>query len=249
MRTPAPERAGPGIAGIVPHAGWGFSGRLVVEVLSCLSRSIDTIVIIGGHLGRADGIVCLTEDAFETPLGQVAADAALLRLLRSQIPMREDSSADNTVEVHLPMIRHLFPGATALGLRAPPAPAAMLLGSAIADSARTLGRRVAVLGSTDLTHYGPGYGFAPAGSGDEAARWVREVNDRRILDSLVAMDTEAALDRAVRERSACSVGGALAAITFSRESGAGRGTLVRYATSLDIHPADSFVGYAGIFYS
>src|SRR5689334_3881061 len=94
MRPPAAELTDAGLAGVVPHAGWVFSGRLVVEVVSGLSRSMDTIVIIGGHLGRADGIVCLGEDAYDTPLGQVAADTALLREVRGQIPMREDNAPD-----------------------------------------------------------------------------------------------------------------------------------------------------------
>jgi len=37
-------------SGIIPHAGWAFSGRLALEVLSVLARGIDTIVIIGGHM-------------------------------------------------------------------------------------------------------------------------------------------------------------------------------------------------------
>ena len=63
------------------------------------------------------------------------------------------------------------------------------------------------------------------------------------------MDCTAALERALRERSACSAGGALAAVSFARESGIRKGSLVRYATSLEIRPAESFVGYAGILYA
>ena len=249
MRRPTTPRAADGTAGIVPHAGWEYSGSLALEVLSCLSRSMDTIVIIGGHLGPSDGIMCLAEDAFETPLGEIRADADLLARLRSVLPMREDRHADNTVEVHLPMVRHLFPGAAALGLRAPPSDDALRLGAAIAEAARESGKGVVVVGSTDLTHYGASYGFSPSGTGEQALRWVREVNDRRLIDCLVAMDPRGALERALHERSACSVGGAMAAIEFARVSGARSGTLLRYATSFDVHPSDSFVGYAGVLYS
>ena len=104
-------------------------------------------------------------------------------------------------------------------------------------------------GSTDLTHYGPSYGFAPAGTGTRALRWVREVNDHRFIESLLAMEFKTALERALTERSACSAGGALAALSFARENGVTKGELVRYSTSFDVHPGDSFVGYAGILYS
>ena len=79
--------------------------------------------------------------------------------------------------------------------------------------------------------------------------WVREVNDRRFIDAVLAMDVEAVIERALGERSACSAGGALAAMGFARERGVSRGELLRYCTSRDVHPAESFVGYAGIVFS
>jgi MEMO1 family protein len=248
MEKTFPPTHDDGIAVVVPHAGWEYSGSLALEVLSRISRSIDTIVIIGGHLGPADGILCAYEDAYDTPLGCIEADLELLAALRGDLAIREDRYADNTVEVHLPFLRHLFPQARALGVRASPSRDADRLGKALARSAAALGRRIAVAGSTDLTHYGTSYGFAPAGTGEAAEKWVREVNDRRFIDSLLALDFDAALERALQERSACSAGGALAALSFARENGVARGELVRYMTSLDVRPAESFVGYAGVLY-
>ena len=238
-----------GVAGVVPHAGWEFSGSVAFEVLSRISRSMDTIVIIGGHLGPADGILCAFEDAYETPLGPIEADIPLLAELRQAMTLHEDRHADNTVEVQLPFVRHLFPSARVLGMRASPSRDAETLGVTLAAVARKLKRTLAVVGSTDLTHYGTNYGFSPAGSGEAALRWVRDTNDRRFIESLLSMDFDAALQRALRERSACSAGGALAAMSFARESGIRKGSLVRYATSFDVHPAESFVGYAGILYA
>jgi len=199
-------------------------------------------------MGPADRIVSAFEDAYETPLGDLRADTALRQRLAGAMELEEDRERDNTVEVHLPLVRFLTPGVLVLGLRAPPSPLSESLGEAIADAAAALGRRVAVAGSTDLTHYGSNYGYAPAGRGEDALRWVREVNDRRIIDRMLALDVAEALARARRERSACSIGGAAAAMSFARKSGAGSGTLVRYATSWDVVPGESFVGYAGILY-
>jgi hypothetical protein len=243
-----PAPAAPGIAGIVPHAGWEFSGRLALEVFSCLSRSIDTIVIIGGHLGPADGIVSAAEDAYETPLGPVTADLELLEALRGALDIREDRAADNTVEVQLPFVRHLFPTVRVLGMRAAPSEEARRLGEELARVERGLNRRFGVIGSTDLTHYGTSYGFQPAGEGERAVEWVKDKNDRRFIEALLALDFDAALQRALKERSACSAGGALAAMTFARDKGITAGSLLGYSTSYDVHPAESFVGYAGILY-
>ena len=249
MRVPGGTGPANGIAGVVPHAGWEYSGAVAFAVFSGMVSHMDTIVIVGGHLGPADGIMCSTEDGYETPLGTIAADTDLLDRLRALLPMREDRYADNTVEVQLPFIRHCFPSAKALGLRASPSAAASRLGEAVFQVARDLKRTVAVVGSTDLTHYGPNYGFAPAGSGKDALRWVTEVNDRRLIDRMLALDIDGAMERSLQDRSACSAGGALAAMAFARASGISTGTLVRYMTSADIHPSASFVGYAGILYA
>jgi AmmeMemoRadiSam system protein B len=248
MEEILPPLSSPACAGIVPHAGWRFSGRLALQVLSSLARGIDTIVIIGGHMGSNDRIVAAFEDSCDTPLGEIFSDLELLDALRRHLEIREDRERDNTVEVHLPLVRHLAPGAKVLGMRAPPSPLAAELGKAVFESASALGRRVAVAGSTDLTHYGSNYGFSPAGAGPEALKWVREVNDRRIVQSMLELDIESALQRAQTERSACSVGGAAAAMQFARDCGARAGRLAGYMTSSDTLPGASFVGYAGILY-
>jgi MEMO1 family protein len=248
MQAEIPAGAATALAGVAPHAGWEFSGAMALAVFSRLSRSVDTIVIIGGHLGPSDGLLAAFEDGFETPEGPIRADTDLLDGLRSRLPIREDRFADNTVEVQLPFVKRLFPGAMALGLRAPPNGEAASLGEALAAISRDMGRRIAAVGSTDLTHYGPNYGFCPAGKGRAALSWVRDTNDRRFIESLLMMDSSAAIGRSVSERSACSAGGAVAAMCFARARGAHRGTLVEYATSWDVHPAESFVGYAAILY-
>ena len=75
------------------------------------------------------------------------------------------------------------------------------------------------------------------------------MNDRRLIDAALSMDIPAVLDRSRRERSACSAGGAVAAISFARARGVMHGELLQYRTSHEIHESDSFVGYAGILFS
>jgi len=237
------------LAGIAPHAGWTFSGAVAAQVVASLNPAVDTLAVVGGHLGVSAGILAAREEGYETPLGACSADLPLLDYLMRHLSVREDRYADNTVEIQLPLIRHLLPEVQVLSLRAAPGAIALELGESLAAAEKDLGRRIAVLGSTDLTHYGPNYGFMPHGRGKEAVRWVKEVNDRRIIDSLLALDLEEALQRGVTEMSACSVGGAVAAAEFARRKGAEEGKLLRYTTSYDLIPDDSFVGYAGIIYS
>ena len=107
-------------------------------------------------------------------------------------------------------------------------------------------KRVVVLGSTDLTHYGPNYGFAPNGHGPEAVKWVKEVNDKKFIDQALKLDGPGMLKAAQADQSACSAGGAVAAVAAAKAQGAQKAALIDYYTSYDVMPGDSFVGYAGM---
>ena len=233
-------------AGVAPHAGWDFSGRLAFRVMRCLEPGIQTVAVVGGHLGPRDGLLAAFEQGYETPLGTVPADLELLDCLRQHLPIAEDRWPDNTIEVQLPLLRYLAPRTMVLGLRASPSGQALELAEALAACAAQLGRKLAVIGSTDLTHYGPNYGFTPRGTGPDALAWVREHNDRRLLDCLLGLRHNEALELAQRERSACSAGAAVAAARYAELRGATSGRLLEYATSHDRHPGSSFVGYAAI---
>lgn len=237
-----------GRACVVPHAGWDFSGEIALRGLRGICQDTKTIVIVGGHLHPRDGVLAAFEEGYETPLGPLPADLELLSFLADQLKLGEDVYSDNTVEVNLPFVKYLFPEGKVLGLRASPSRSAEKLGALLHRAARSLQKKIAVVGSTDLTHYGPNYGFTPQGSGTQAVQWVKDVNDRRLIDALLNLDPSKAIDLANQEHSACSVGGAVAAACFARAGGCRTGTLLAYTSSYDIHPSSSFVGYAAIIY-
>ncbi len=236
------------VAGIVPHAGWVFSGMLAYDVIRRLRKNSDTIVVIGGHLGPGTPVLASFDDAYETPAGVLEADVALLNEIRSRIEIREDIRADNTVEIQFPMVEALFPQVKALYMRAPAGRDSFTLGNVIAEAAVKLGETVRVIGSTDLTHYGPAYNFSPHGSGAAAYEWVKNKNDAEILDFFIRMEEDAAVQKANTDQAACSIGAAAAAIAFAKKNGVSSGKLINYSSSYDISPGSSFVGYGGVAY-
>ena len=236
------------VSGVAPHAGWAFSGRSAARAFARLDGGAETVVVVGGHLREGDSIVAADEDFYEAPQGSLRVDHELLERVRGVVEMHPDRRGDNTVEVQLPFVAHFFPRAEVIGLRAPPTEESYELGRCIAVAAEDLRRRVVVLGSTDLTHYGPNYGFSPAGNGEAAVDWVHS-NDARLIDALLKIDVELSVLRARTDRSACSIGGALAAMGFASARGVKEGTLLEYLTSRDVHRDASFVGYAAIVYS
>jgi AmmeMemoRadiSam system protein B len=233
--------------GIVPHAGWFFSGSLAARVfyLASLAGRPQVVAVFGGHLGSGSPPLLVTEDAWETPLGQLALATEFYQPLSERVPLQPERPGDNTIEIQLPLVKYFFPDAKVLALRAPHSPQAISLGEAVAAVAGELQVSLLAFGSTDLTHYGPNYGWAPKGYGPDAVKWVKEVNDKKLVDLTLAMDAPGLLQAAARDQSACSAGGAAAALAAAKKLGASKTHLVDYYTSYDIMPNSSFVGYLG----
>jgi MEMO1 family protein len=234
------------VSAVVPHAGWSFSGGPAYRALRHLDAP-DTVVIVGGHLGPRGPVLLFPEEGFDTPFGILSTDTGLRKRIRTSMNVALDDSVDNSVDVLLPMVAGLFPNASVVCLRAPAGPEAIALGRLLAEAA-SHGASLRVVGSTDLTHYGANFGFAPAGSGSAAVEWARK-NDRQFLDFCVAEEPQKALEHAVENRSACSPGAAAAAMIFAEALGAPGGTLLEHTGSYDLRPADSFVGYGTVVYS
>jgi AmmeMemoRadiSam system protein B len=237
--------------GMVPHAGWYFSGKLAARVFFLTSRTVQpqVVCIFGGHLPPDSPPLLTTEDAWETPLGDLPLATECFQPLRKRLKLQEDVPGDNTIEIQLPFVKHFFPQAKLLAVRAPHSPKAMELGEAVLSVAQELKLTILAFGSTDLTHYGPNYGWAPKGFGIEAVKWVKEVNDKRFLDLALKLDSAGLLKAAEQDQCACSPGGAAASVAAAKKAGATKALLVDYYTSYDIMPGDSFVGYGGLIWA
>lgn len=243
-------------AGVVPHAGWAFSGRLAAWTFTALAAAEPEVVFLfGGHMLPGQRPVCMPEGAWGTPLGEVPVEAELAGALVERFDCRRETAErfepDNTIELQLPMLKFTWPQARVVAVQVPPEQQAMQMGAWAAEQAEQRGLRAVAIGSTDLTHYGPHYGFTPKGSGAEALRWAKEDNDRPLIALLEKLDIDAAVEHALRQHSACCPGAAGAAAHFARACGAERGRLIEHTTSHDIAPRGEpqmWVGYAGIVY-
>ncbi|MDY6904489.1 MAG: AmmeMemoRadiSam system protein B [Thermodesulfobacteriota bacterium] len=237
---------------IVPHAGWAFSGGIACRALSLLNTdpAPETVIIFGMHLPSGAAPVIMPDGGIDTPFGPLMVDTRLAETLTSQFSFERETavrfSPDNTIELQLPFIKYLFKNARILPIGVPPTPMAMEIGRFTAESIKDRGIQASVVGSTDLTHYGPSFGMTHYGLGDAAHDNVRNNEDSRIIDRMVAMDPEGVLKEARTAHNACCAGAAAASIALARGLGASNARLTEYATSYDKNPGDTFVGYAGI---
>lgn len=249
----------PIVAGIVPHAGWAFSGPIALKVYAAIQSQFipETVVLVSAmHSAATDSPSVFGHGAWLTPLGQIPVDEALAEAVLEKgrdtfIQAPEAHSGEHSGEVQVPMIQYMFPDAQLLPIMMPPSHQAVPAGRIIGEVSSAADKRVVVIGTTDLTHYGARYyGFAPAGTGPDALEWVRE-NDQRVIDLMENMRAEEVLQETRVNRNACGGGAIAATVAAARVMGAEKGVLLEHTTSHEIEPrgpATDFVGYAALVF-
>ena len=93
------------VSGIVPHAGWMCSGKIAaMTFLNLKETKPELILIYGGHMGTGSPAI-ITENAWETPFGEIEIDTALVKEVQSSVQCEVDYAIDNTIELNLPFIK------------------------------------------------------------------------------------------------------------------------------------------------
>jgi MEMO1 family protein len=252
-----PEQPLPIVAGIVPHAGWEYSGAVAAKVFASIAKkSVPETFVIFGAVHRWPGESALyARGAWATPLGDVAVDEGLAsKILQACDGLASDNPAahngEHAIEVQLPFVKYLLPEARIVPISVRPDERAAALGDCVGRVLQGHSRPVSIIGSTDLTHYGDVYRFTPAGLGMRALSWQKE-NDARILRLAEQMKASEIVSEARRHQNACGPGAMAATVAAAAVLGAQRGYLLEYTTSFDVAPEPEFrmaVGYAGILY-
>ena len=267
IAAPGPHYRG----GIVPHAGWICSGAIAGQTIGTVAASLargghrppDVVVVFGAiHTPLpAVGAVLSTHDAWHEPAADsLVATGAKDRLLEAG---RSDGSfsvddrfhrREHAVEVELPLIQVAWPGVSILPVEVPAIGVAADIGRATAHQISGAGLEAIYLASSDLTHYGPSYRFAPAGIGLQGLAWARD-NDRRLLELVAGLRVDEIVPEVHERLNACGGGAIAAMLAACQECGATAATVLRHANSFetlaDTHPQPPIdaVGYAAVVVS
>ncbi len=255
FQEPAARRA---VGAVVPHAGWVYSGATAALGWSAIAAGEPGTIIVFGAVHGPDANVAsaCTRGGWDTPLGPLFIDEELAHAL-TQHPLIKDNPGahrrEHSIEVQLPLAKYLLPDVRFIPIGVRPSLEAPEIGRFCAAAARSMGRTVAFVGSTDLTHYGPAFGFEPHGRGEAGVRWAKEVNDRRMIDRIQAGDAAGIVPEAVANHNACGPGAIAALIGAMNELGGLTYRELRHTCSaecqtvMDRDPWNS-VGYeAGVF--
>jgi AmmeMemoRadiSam system protein B len=256
---PSPDVPDTIVAGLVPHAGWVYSGAVAAKVFAAINaqEAPETFVLLSAvHRWGTSRPAVYASGSWDTPLGEVEVDEELATAMLEAgdgllVNSPEAHSDEHSVEVQVPFIRYLFPEAKILPILLSPDANAVRAGEVIGQVVSAAQKPAVVVGTTDLTHYGRTYyGFAPVGTGEPALEWAR-ANDERVINLILDMRAEEIVAETDAHRNACGGGAIAGTVAAARALGAEKGHLLEYTTSyhaIPRGPATDFVGYAAIVF-
>jgi len=242
------SKKNPNIKGlIVPHAGYVYSGAVAGKVYSLLDSVYDTVIILGTNHTRVGSRVSVSLDDWETPLGVVKNDVELgNKIIKSSEMIHADELShiyEHSIEVQLPFLQKVLGSFKIVPITvSAELTTAMFerLGDAISKSIP--GEKVLFVASSDFTHFGRGYGFAPVEENEVA--WV-EKTDKEVIDAILEGSVDKFIELA-RATTVCGVGPIALLLTTLKDA---KAQLVDYRTSYDVSKnKDMIVGYAGIVF-
>ena len=159
---------------VVPHAGYIYSGStaaLAYDLLESVVDSVKHVVIVGPtHRVGIPGIALPQADALATPLGEVRLwpEGVEIASAQAQVVVSADvHAAEHSLEVQLPFVQTVLPGADVLALAAGWVDAAAV--AAVLEACAIRQDTIIVI-SSDLSHY---HSYAQAQRIDQAT--VRQI--------------------------------------------------------------------------
>jgi MEMO1 family protein len=254
----ATER-GSWIGAVAPHAGWAYSGAIAGKAIAALAAGskANLVVVFGAtHTPARFDFGALDSHAqWSLPLGAsnlpVELEQSLLAMGNLFAVEPRLHAREHAIEVEVPLIQLAWPGAMLLPIEVPPTASAGLIGRKTAQAVGRAGLRAVYVASTDFTHYGPNYGFAPAGTGTAAMQWAKD-NDKPLLELIEKLEVDKIVPEAMQRQSACGAGAIAAMLAACREEGATLARILEHATSYETvarrspQPPTNAVGYAAV---
>ncbi len=148
------------IAGVVPHAGYVYSGGTAADFYSLIDEDeYDVVVLIGpSHRVAFQGMSVFDGDSYITPLGSVPVASDIANRLRDSHPAAAFVPAaheeEHSLEVQIPFLqRSMEPGFRIVPIVIGNAGANDLQYMAELILAEAYNEKVLVLASSDLSHY------------------------------------------------------------------------------------------------
>ncbi|MDI6783581.1 MAG: AmmeMemoRadiSam system protein B [bacterium] len=239
------------IALISPHAGYVYSGWVAgYAYKSLVGKKFDTAIIVGlSHRYPISGAVICDTGAFMTPLGNVEIDSDLASsIVKNNGVISVNLSAhqyEHSLEVQLPFLQRVAPETKIVPMLINDADTETCdqVAKSIAKAIASTKKSVILIASTDLTHY-PAYRYAvEVDKGAIAAMLALDVDKLDVV-------TDKWMNKGIPNLHCvvCSDAAVKVVIQASKQLGANKAVLLKYANSGDVAIGDKsqVVGYTAI---
>ncbi len=244
---PTPDLKLPGepVALIVPHAGYVFSAPVAAYAYKAVKDSPrKTVILIGpSHNYRYDYISIFPKGFYETPLGRVRVNEELIQkfaAFSSRVSFHPSAHyAEHSLEVQLPFLQEIWGNEFTI--------VPILIGDTSWETIQTLKEIIIhnlpeepyiIIASSDMSHY---HNYEKALSMDrESLRLVTQFDSRGLYEKVTRGECEW-----------CGVSAVIAVMEISRELGADKAKILKYANSGDTAPPwlrdkERVVGYSAV---
>jgi len=230
------------IGGVVPHAGYVYSGYEAVHFFEVIKRSgqqFETIIIINpNHTGFGAYVEADSNDVWETPLGKVDLDKEYIELLGLPVS-NQAQRREHSAEVMLPFLQHWLDYPIKIVpvciLRQNPQTAREVAGK-IHVSNEKLGRRLLIIASSDFSHY-----VEPA---------LGKKLDDLVLEEVRNLDSDRLYENVLENNiSVCGYGPIMTLIEYAKLAvPEPKSTILARGNSGKSHPSSSVVDYVSILF-
>ncbi len=238
-------------SGIVPHAGYIFSGKTYASVYGKIDERFDTVVVVGpNHYGK--GTIDTCECVWQTPVGNLLSDVEFIEGLKKEgiSSSPEPHLWEHSIEVQIPWIVETLGSVKFVPISVNPMffekEKMKELGRILFEIKERSGKKIVVFASSDFTHYGEAYNYVPfRGSRSEILEKIKDL-DFKMIKAVEDLAVERIIELG-EEMTVCGYGPIAAVVEYSRLSGYKKVEIEDYRTSFEVSKrTDAIVSYAGI---
>ncbi|MBU2522694.1 MAG: AmmeMemoRadiSam system protein B [Nanoarchaeota archaeon] len=230
---------------IVPHAGYSFSGQIAANAYNAISKQkFDTFIILGTNHSSNETSISLED--FQTPLGIVKNDKRFSEeLVKLKIEVNEkDQALEHSIEVQIPFLQILFHNIkiVPMAVSFSDFKECKEFSEKIIKVAEKLSRKICIISSGDLTHYGPYYNYTPFNPGRSKVYAI----DRKAMDLISELRAKEFFEYC-KNTTICGISSISAGIEICRQLGAKKSIILKYSNSGDLtKDYDNCVSYASL---
>lgn len=233
-----PEFVPPGdvCALIVPHAGYGYSGKVAATAYRLVQgKGIETVVILGpSHRVGFEGCSIYPDGGFETPLGVSEIDSTTAQAVAKASGYRfvpEAHAEEHSIEVQVPFVQKVLPKAkiVPIVMGVPSESTVRNLAGALEKILK--GKKALVVASTDMSHF--------------LNKTDANAQDNNTMELVQNLKTGTLLRKIEgNENILCGGAPVITALFYAQKIGDAKVTVLTYADSTQGGgPDDSVVGY------